>query len=111
MTKISNVFNVGEHIRKNTKLKVSPSFVEEAKSDIEILLEDLVGEAIKIAEAEGMKTLQEKHLIRVNDFRIPERNKLIACNECGRSFVVQISDIRRKMCCPFCGKKKGIVTS
>ena len=108
MSKFSNVFNVGNFIRKNTKFKVSPSFVEEVKSTIEAFLEPLIGEANQLAKAEGMRTLQDKHMVRVNDYRLPDRNHLVTCNECGKSFVIASTDKHRKMSCPFCGKKKGI---
>lgn len=108
MSKVSNVYNIGNFIRKNTELKVSPSFVEEAKSTIEAVLDELLAESEQVAKGQGMKTLQDKHLIKVNSFRLPERNRIVACDECGRSFVVASSDKSRKMVCPFCGKKRGI---
>lgn len=108
MSKVSNVYNVGNFIRKNTDMNVSPSFIEEAKSSIEVLLDELVAESARVAKGQGMKTLQDKHLIRVNSFRLPDRNRIVACEECGRSFAVSGNDASRKMVCPFCGKKRGI---
>lgn len=105
---VSNVYNVGQFIRKNTALKVSPSFVEEAKGRIDVFLDEMLPEAERIAKGEDMKTLQEHHLIKVFDFRQPSRNQVISCAECGYSFSVSNHDHTRLTCCPFCGKKRGI---
>jgi len=105
---VSNVYNVGQFIRKNTVLKVSPSFVEEAKGRIDVFLDEMLPEAERMATGEGMKTLQEHHLIRVFDFRQPSRNEVISCGECGHAFSVSNHDSERVTHCPFCGKKRGI---
>lgn len=102
----SNVQNVGRLIRNASELKVSPSFVEEAKGRIEVLLDELVPEAENVARGEGMKTLQEHHLIRVFDFRLPNHYKIVSCSDCGHSFSIAATDAERDMCCPFCGKKR-----
>ena len=107
---VSNVYNVGQFIRKNTALKVSPSFVEEAKGRIDVFLDEMLPEAERMAIGEGMKTLQEHHLIRVFDFRQPSRNEIISCGECGHAFSVSNHDCERVTHCPFCGKKRGITT-
>jgi histone H3/H4 len=106
---VSNVFNVGKHIRKETTLKVSPTFIEEAKGRIEDLLNEIVPEAEQMAKAEGMRTLQEHHLIRVYDFRKPVDYRIVTCEECKHAFGVTGADIDHDLSCPFCHKKRGII--
>ena len=105
----SNVFNVGSYVRKETKLKVSPTFIYEVKGRIEDLLNDIVPEAEQVARAEGMRTLQEHHLIRVFDFRQPSQIRLITCTECKHAFTIANAETKKTLSCPFCHKKRGIV--
>lgn len=107
--KTTNVFNVGNYIRSLTKLKVSPSFINEAMDNIKIMLDDDIYKAVQVAEAEGMKTIQEKHLIMVYNFKLPDKSHLASCGHCGRSFMVSVSDASRKLTCPFCAKKGKMV--
>jgi rubrerythrin len=104
----TNVFNVGSYIRKKTKLNVSPGFVEEEISRIKDQLDIDVSEAEQIAKSMGMKTLMELHAIRIYDYKLPDRNTVISCDHCGRSFLVHIEDDKRKMICPFCGQKRHL---
>jgi hypothetical protein len=104
----TNVFNVGSYVRKKTKLNVSPGFVEEEISRIKDQLDIDVSEAEQIATSMGMKTLMEVHAIRIYDFKMPDRNTIISCDHCGRSFLVHVEDDKRKMICPFCGQKRHL---
>ncbi len=107
--KTTNVLNVGNFIRGLTDLKVSPSFVDEAMENIKIMLDDDVYKAVQMAKGEGMKTIQDKHLINVYNFKLPDKSRLVSCGHCGRSFMVGINDAERKMTCPFCVKKGKMV--
>jgi len=106
--KVTNTFNVGNHIRKNTKMKVSPGFVDEEISRIKDQLELDVVEAEQIAKSMGMKTLMEIHAIRIYDFKMPERYKIISCDKCGGFFSVDCNSASKKLICPFCGQKRYI---
>jgi hypothetical protein len=106
--KISNVFNIGAYIRSKTKLKVSPSFVDEIMSRTKEQLEVDVEEAEQIANSMGMKTLMEIHAIRIYDYRIPDHCKIISCDSCGNSFTVSAEKASKKLICPFCGQKRYI---
>lgn len=107
----SNVLNVGRYVRKNTKFKVSPTFVKEIKSYLKVQIEHDVSDSERIAKSERMKTLQEHHIIRAYDFRMPNRNRMVNCKECGKCFVICQNDADKysgHISCPFCGKKRGI---
>jgi len=108
-SKVSNVFNVGNHIRGQTKLHVSPSFIDEMTGYMKCLVDERLFESLQIAKSQGMKTLQGKHLIRACDFITPNRHRVVSCGECGRSWVVSADDKDRKMSCPFCHKKRKII--
>jgi histone H3/H4 len=105
----SNVYNVGQHIRKNTSFKVSQSFVDETKDRIGLFIETLLQEAEAIAKAENMRTLQEHHLIRVFDYRLPDNVCMISCGYCGGSFTICSTDMKKDISCPFCQKKRNII--
>lgn len=106
--KTTNVFNVGSYIRKNTKLNVSPGFVDEEISRIKDGLDMDVREAEQIATSMGMKTLMEVHAIRIYDYRMPEKTTIVSCDSCGNSFVIAMEKASKKMYCPFCGQKRYI---
>jgi ribosomal protein S27E len=106
--KITNVFNVGTHIRSKTNLNVSPAFVDEIIGRIKDQLDIDILEAEQIAKSMGMKTLMEEHAIKIYDFKIPSRYKIISCDGCGNSFVVDIEKASKKLICPFCGQKRYI---
>jgi hypothetical protein len=109
-TKTSNVFNIGQYIRKHSKLNVSPAFVHEMISRIKDQIEMDVAAADNIAAAEGMKTLMEKHAIRVYDYKLKETHRIISCNKCGGSFAVDNShaDKETLLGCPYCLKKGSL---
>jgi len=104
--KTTNVFNVGTYIRKNTKLNVSPGFVDEIISRIKDNLDTDVMEAEQIATSMSMKTLMEVHAVRIYDYRIPDKTSIISCDNCGNSFAIATEKVSKKMCCPFCGQKR-----
>lgn len=106
--KTTNVFNAGSYIRKKTKMKVSPGFVDEEISRIKDQLDIDISESEQIAKAMGMRTLMEVHAIRVYDYRTPDRNTIITCDGCGNSFVVCVEKASKKLICPFCGQKRYI---
>jgi len=109
MSKVSNVFNIGNYLRKKTELNVSPTFVAEMLGVVKCVIDERFNEALQIAKCQGMKTLQDKHLIRACDFILPNRHRVASCCSCGRSWVVSVDDSDRKMSCPFCHKKRKVV--
>ena len=108
--KVNNVFNVGQYIRKQSKLSVSPGFVHEMVSRMRDQMDIDIAEADVIATAEGMKTLMEKHAVKVYNYRTRDGHRLVACNKCGGSFAVDKSQADKEsiQCCPFCMKKGSI---
>ena len=108
--KVSNVFNVGQYIRKQSTLNVSPGFVHEIVSRIKDQIDVDVIESDKVATAEGMKTLMEKHAVHVYDFKIKEKHRIVTCTKCGGVFAVSNSHANGDsiQCCPFCMKKGSI---
>lgn len=108
--KVSNVFNVGQYIRKQSTLSVSPGFVHEIVSRIRDQMDIDIAEADRIATAEGMKTLMEKHAIKVYNYRTKDAYRIVTCGKCGGSFAVDKSqaDTESIQCCPFCMKKGSI---
>ena len=108
--KASNVFNVGQYIRKQSTLSVSPGFVHEIVSRMRDQIDIDIVEADKVAIAEGMKTLMEKHAIRVYNYRKSTDHRIAACNKCGGIFAVDNSQANNEsiQCCPFCMKKGSV---
>ena len=106
--KQNNVLNLGKIIRDNTKFKVSPLFVDEIKSRIIDQLEEDIYESNKLAKAEGMKTLQEHHAIRIYDYNKSDNSKMLTCEKCGNSFVIpsEKADKKNRLTCPFCKQKR-----
>jgi len=105
----SKTVNIDKSIRNNTELNVSPSYVYELIGRVDDFIDELVPESEKIAKAEGMKTLQEKHLIRVFDFRLGNKTMMLACSSCGGMFVVTDKSKVDDLSCPFCGKKRYLI--